>query len=206
MLRAMKAAAIVALCLVAAVTQVEGSLLVERLRSRQQRLGSLHQALDTDALTGSDFLGRHGAPGATPPAADADGAMALAEISSSTHAGEAFNTCKNCVYVLERIKQGYQYLLPSICVEIYSKATDSPETQYATCHQVLAALSVWGHNVRHWFHFGCYKSETYGAMELVKPCPSHVICAQMADFKKTPFCAKPPPDALNPGTAVATTL
>jgi hypothetical protein len=28
-------------------------------------------------------------------------------------------------------------------------------------------------------------------MELIRPCPSHVICAQMSNFKQTPFCAKP---------------
>ena len=26
--------------------------------------------------------------------------------------------CKNCVHVIERIKQGYHYLLPNICEEI----------------------------------------------------------------------------------------
>lgn len=35
---------------------------------------------------------------------------------------------------------------------------------------------------------GCYKSETYGAMSLVKPCPSHVICSQIADLEKKHFC------------------
>lgn len=54
--------------------------------------------------------------------------------------------------VLERIKQGYQYLLPSICVEIWSKTQDTDS--YGKCHNVLASLSVWGHNVRHWLQFG----------------------------------------------------
>ena len=76
----------------------------------------------------------------------------------------------NCVYVLERIKQGYQYLLPSICVEIFSKeGSGAGQEAYGMCHQVLASLSVWGNNVRHWFHYGCYKSEVYGAMELIGP-------------------------------------
>lgn len=109
----------------------------------------------------------------------------------------AFGTCMNCVYVLERIKQGYQYLLPSICVEIFSKEGSAKGKEaYGMCHQVLASLSVWGNNVRHWFHYGCYKSEVYGAMELIRPCPSHVICAQMADFEKKTFCKKLEQDKL----------
>jgi hypothetical protein len=117
----------------------------------------------------------------------------------ATKGGEtpAFGTCMNCVYVLERIKQGYQYLLPSICVEIFSKEGASKGKEaYGMCHQVLASLSVWGNNVRHWFHYGCYKSEVYGAMELIRPCPSHVICAQMADFEKKTFCKKLDQDKL----------
>ena len=81
--------------------------------------------------------------------------------SASTAVG-ALNKCQNCVYVLERIKQGYQYLLPSICVEIYSKeGAGAGKEPYGVCHQVLASLSVWGNNVRHWFHYGCYKSEVH---------------------------------------------
>ena len=47
---------------------------------------------------------------------------------------------------------------------------------FLQCHQVLASLSVWGNNVRHWLHYGCYKAESYGAMEIIRPCPSHIIC------------------------------
>ena len=126
---------------------------------------------------------------------DSDKHMSALEIAATTKVG-AMNNCQNCVYVLERIKQGYQYLLPSICVEIYSKegfflelaegekAQGNGDKAYAVCHEVLASLSVWGNNVRHWLHYGCYKAESYGAMELIRPCPSHIICSQMADFKK----------------------
>ena len=115
-------------------------------------------------------------------------AMAVAKTHSKAKVGSEFGKCMNCVYVLERIKQGYQYLLPSICVEIFSKeGSGAGQEAYGMCHQVLASLSVWGNNVRHWFHYGCYKSEVYGAMELIRPCPSHVICAQMADFEKETF-------------------
>jgi len=120
---------------------------------------------------------------------------ALVEVG--TKVGGAMNNCENCVYVLERIKQGYQYLLPSICVEIYSK--ENKEQPYGVCHEVLASLSVWGNNVRHWLHYGCYKAESYGAMELIRPCPSHIICSQMADFKKKAFCDKQKQEELKAG-------
>ena len=127
-----------------------------------------------------------------------ENAMKVARAHSKTKTGSEFGPCMNCVYVLERIKQGYQYLLPSICVEIFSKeGSGAGQEAYGVCHQVLASLSVWGNNVRHWFHYGCYKSEVYGAMELIRPCPSHVICAQMADFEKQTFCEKPEQDQLH---------
>ena len=127
------------------------------------------------------------------------GMTALAEIGESV--GQKMDTCQVCVYTLERIKQGYQFLLPAICVELFSKEKSGKdgESTFGICHQVLSALSVWGNNVRHWFHYGCYKSETYGAMELIRPCPSHVICSQMANFEKTPFCNPLPPDKLVKG-------
>eukprot|EP00499_Haloplacidia_sp_CaronLabIsolate_P009427 CAMPEP_0196770792 /NCGR_PEP_ID=MMETSP1104-20130614/1339_1 /TAXON_ID=33652 /ORGANISM="Cafeteria sp., Strain Caron Lab Isolate" /LENGTH=349 /DNA_ID=CAMNT_0042140907 /DNA_START=1 /DNA_END=1050 /DNA_ORIENTATION=+ len=120
-------------------------------------------------------------------------AAASASTAASTRVkGDSLGQCKNCIYVMERIKQGYQYMLPSICVEVFHK-TQSQE-EYTICHNVLAALSVWGHNVRHWFKFGCYKSEPYGAQELVKPCPSHVICSQITDLEKKAFCSPPGTD------------
>jgi hypothetical protein len=157
--------------------------------------------MDVTTLTGTAFLG------AKPLSKDLHKDIRFVSSKSRLSASESesessMGPCKNCVYVLERIKQGYQYLLPSICVEIYSKESSSEE--YSTCHQVLASLSVWGHNVRHWFHYGCYKSESYGAMELIRPCPSHVICAQIADFKKSPFCEKPPSDFTGNAGAEAT--
>lgn len=54
--------------------------------------------------------------------------------------------------MIERIKQGVQYMLPSICNELWAK-TGERET-YDTCHVVIAALSVWGHNTRHWLQKG----------------------------------------------------
>lgn len=43
---------------------------------------------------------------------------------------QALGRCKNCVYVVERIKQGYHYLLPNICEEILAKTQNNEE--YAT--------------------------------------------------------------------------
>jgi len=112
--------------------------------------------------------------------------------TSLTQVGEKLDTCTTCVYVLERIKMGYQYMLPSICVELYSLSTDA--TTFQQCHEVLAGLSVWGNNIRSWFQEGCYKAEPYGAMEKITPCPSHVICSQMQSLTKKDFCVKPEAD------------
>ncbi len=104
----------------------------------------------------------------------------------------ALDKCTTCVYVLERIKMGYQYMLPSICTELYSLSTDA--STFQACHEVISGLSIWGNNVRSWFQDGCYKAEPYGAMEKMTPCPSHVICSQMQDLTKKDFCIKPEPD------------
>ena len=64
-------------------------------------------------------------------------------MSLSTEVGEQ-NMCTICVYVLERIKQGYQFLLPSICIEVYTKAASSPSDAseyYASCHEVTLDIS-----------------------------------------------------------------
>jgi hypothetical protein len=167
-------------------------------------LGALPNSLA--AQTGLEFMrnaahGERAVSASLPPAK----ATALTEVGENNAAragvGKAMDTCQVCVYTLERIKQGYQFLLPAICVELFSKEKTPKDGQssFAICHQVLAALSVWGNNVRHWFHYGCYKSETYGAMELIRPCPSQVICSQMSNFEKTPFCEPEEPDKLVKG-------
>ena len=152
---------------------------------------SLRSEVDVSKMTGISFLGLSEG---TKVDSKAQHASAMAVASKVTG---GMDSCQNCVYVLERIKQGYQYLLPSICVEIFSKeGEEAGKTAYGVCHQVLASLSVWGNNVRHWLHYGCYKAESYGAMELIRPCPSHIICSQMADFSKKSFCEKVPQDKL----------
>ena len=123
---------------------------------------------------------------------DKEQAKASTLHTSLSKVGQALDTCTTCVYVLERIKMGYQYMLPSICVELYSLSTDA--TTFQQCHEVLAGLSVWGNNIRSWFQEGCYKAEPYGAMEKITPCPSHVICSQMQSLTKKDFCIKPEAD------------
>eukprot|EP00942_MAST-04A_sp_MAST-4A-sp1_P009828 g9828.t1 len=152
---------------------------------------------DINEVTGFSFLGVEAEVTAS---SEMQHKSAMAVASKASAGVGAMDNCQNCVYVLERIKQGYQYLLPSICVEIFSKEGEGPGKEaYGVCHQVLASLSVWGNNVRHWLHYGCYKAESYGAMELIRPCPSHIICSQMADFAKKPFCDKVKQDELKPG-------
>ena len=92
-------------------------------------------------------------------AAEGDVLSALVQTGEpgSEGTGEAFGSCKTCVFVLERIKKGSNMLLPAICSELYHKYPDA----YALCHQVLNALSINGNNVRYWLfegtnqHAGC---------------------------------------------------
>eukprot|EP00939_MAST-03C_sp_MAST-3C-sp1_P001718 g1718.t1 len=107
-------------------------------------------------------------------------------MKSEVAAKAQIDRCQSCLYVMEKIKMGYQYLLPSVCVELYS--TSENKDAFGYCHEVLAVLSVWGNNVKSWMSQGCYKTETYGAIERILPCPSHVVCAQMKNLKNEEFC------------------
>ncbi len=53
---------------------------------------------------------------------------------------------------------------------------------------MLAGLSKWGLGVRQWLHEGCFRTEPYGAISRVQPCPSHVICSQITDLDDATFC------------------
>lgn len=92
-------------------------------------------------------------------AAEGDVLSALVQTGEpgSEGTGEAFGSCKTCVFVLERIKKGSNMLLPAICSELYHKYPDA----YALCHQVLNALSINGNNVRYWL----FEGTTTHAME-----------------------------------------
>ena len=106
----------------------------------------------------------------------------------------ALNKCQVCVFVLEKIKGQVHNLLPSVCSDLFTlEATDKSET-FKDCNMVLTSLSEWGENIRHWWHFGCYKQERYGEMELVTPCPSQAICSQIMDLRKKEYCKPTPQD------------
>lgn len=97
---------------------------------------------------------------------------------------------------LERIKNGYTYLLPNICEELNAKypGTDgAPKPLYGQCMALLSGMSQWGADVKHWWHFGCYKVEDYGAMELIQPCPTHAVCAKVRGAQRSASRGQPPP-------------
>lgn len=87
---------------------------------------------------------------------------------------------------MEGIKRGTVTLLPHLCEEILERTKLNEE--YATCHHVLAGLSRWAPHVSHWLHVGCMKIEPYQSSSWVQPCPSHVICSQITDLQREPFC------------------
>ena len=71
---------------------------------------------DINEVTGFSFLGVEAEVTAS---SEMQHKSAMAVASKASAGVGAMDNCQNCVYVLERIKQGYQYLLPSICVEIF---------------------------------------------------------------------------------------
>jgi len=148
------------------------------------------------AHTSQKLPKRHHAQAKVAPAAEAVAGASSPRFASKRAAvktkSASLGPCKDCIYVVERLKHGYQYMLPAVCVEIFSKTKSQEE--YTKCHEVVASLSVWGSDAKAWMKTGCYKSEPYGASELVKPCPSHVMCSKMQDLSMTGFCAAPGTD------------
>ena len=101
--------------------------------------------------------------------------------------------CMACIYVLEMIKRGSHYLLPSICDSLVidpSKGYTAAERKllWNACQATVTSLATFGSNVRSWIHNGCYKLEAYGSMEHVTPCPTHAICAEILDEANKGFC------------------
>jgi DNA-binding transcriptional regulator YdaS (Cro superfamily) len=103
--------------------------------------------------------------------------------------------CRVCIYVMERLKQGYAFDPSSICAEVVMKNHEPIDNQifkhamgkdFAACHQVLGALKQWGPSVRQWMEDGCWKlaeainGRTVPEAELVVPCPSHTICGYVS--------------------------
>lgn len=59
-----------------------------------------------------------------------------------------------------------------------SLSVNGNNVRYASgvCFVAFVLFSLWPAR-RYWLFEGCYKYETYGAKEWVKPCPSHVMCS-----------------------------
>lgn len=106
---------------------------------------------------------------------------------------ESLSPCQACVMTIEKIKQGTNTLLPSICTGMYEK---NGEAAYSKCHETLSALEQNGNNFRFWLFEGCYKYEVYQSKEWIKPCPTHVICSVIKGLSQEPFC--PPLAMENP--------
>ena len=113
--------------------------------------------------------------------------------------------CKICIFVILRIQKNNPYTLPSICVDLFG--LNENKDDFATCHLLLAALSSYGPSVRDWLNsgtysfvyllhsaqrshvrsfilwfvvsLGCYRTEEYGAVERLQPCPAHIICSRI---------------------------
>jgi len=116
---------------------------------------------------------------------------ALVQVSATASAATAsipWGPCRTCVWVLERLKLGKGILVRQLCDELYQKLPD----YFSLCHQVLDAMMANARNIQYWEEQGCYKYEVYDAREWVKPCPSHVICAEMKTLAQTPFCVALP--------------
>jgi len=123
-------------------------------------------------------------------------AKTIAEMTIRTaeDGGGDYPNCDTCINVLERIKAGSgngfgmnfgrAYHLPTICNVMWK--TD-PET-YGPCHQALHAIRTNGRNVFYWIRHGCFENYLYQHRHFIHPCPSHVICAVLRDFKLKPFC------------------
>eukprot|EP00941_MAST-03F_sp_MAST-3F-sp1_P001059 g1059.t1 len=102
-------------------------------------------------------------------------------------------SCIVCLYVLGRLRDGFMKQLPSICNEIWSASNDK-FYDYPWCHMVIGSFSQFGASIKNWIDNGCYKSEPYGAIELIKPCPDQAICSELRDLQDNQFCWSPGSD------------
>jgi len=107
----------------------------------------------------------------------------------ATELPEISGSCETCEYVVERIKNGANLLLSSICSDLRKK---SPE-EFADCKEVLHALAGNASDLRSWLFEGCYLyDDPFGGNAdqkvWVKPCPSRVICSTLRELNDKPFC------------------
>jgi hypothetical protein len=89
--------------------------------------------------------------------------------------------CKVCILVLETLRSQYPFSLPTICQSLMAMAKNGKD--FEVCQEVVAVLSAYGPSVALWQREGCFRTEEYGAVEQLIPCPAHVICSQMETMK-----------------------
>lgn len=142
----------------------------------------------TDALAGDD---RSQAPIVL---AQAQTIVIQPEDVAPPDANNDFGPCETCVFVLERVKKGTNVLIPTICAELFDRHPNA----YGFCNETNNAMSLNGERIRYWLFSGCLRDETYGERNWLKPCPSHVICSELARLDGAGFCAPVPAfDPLN---------
>lgn len=89
--------------------------------------------------------------------------------------------CKICILVLETLHSGFPFSLSTICQN--TLAMEKNEADFEICEEVVAVLSEYGPSVALWQEQGCFRTEEYGAVEQMIPCPPHVICSQMETLR-----------------------
>ena len=89
--------------------------------------------------------------------------------------------CKICILVLETLRSNYPYTPSTICQNLL--AMEKNDADFEICEEVVAVLSEYGASVSLWQTQGCFRTEEYGAVEQLTPCPAHVICSQMETLR-----------------------
>jgi len=114
---------------------------------------------------------------------------------SKDNSDEEHPNCQTCIDVIENFKEGTghefgiaygarPWLQQTVCNSLWKK---DPNT-YTPCHQCLYAIRNNGRAVHHWITRGCYRKFQYQQKHWIHPCPTHVICSVLRDFRMKPFC------------------
>ena len=103
--------------------------------------------------------------------------LSLANTANAQTAEAPLGRCKMCILVLKTISSGFPFSMPTICQN--NLAMEKKEKDFEYCQEVVAVLSQYGPSVALWQSQGCFRTEEYGAVEQMIPCPAHVICSQM---------------------------
>jgi len=108
-------------------------------------------------------------------------ALGLLLLAGGATADPRLGHCKMCAWVLETIRSGFPYSLSTICQNNLALGENADD--FEICQEVVAVLSSYGPSVALWQSEGCFRTEEYGAVEKMTPCPAHVICSQMETLK-----------------------